>query len=127
MTTVVASPFALPLARTRSGRTTLVAAPDPRGLRVADLDASRQADVLQVLAILVHTLGPAVGMAEVHRHWDETYLGRVAGTGGPALGWWFRLQNPVLSCEFDSDVPDPFGPDVIIPVALTTPARVTAP
>lgn len=85
-TAVTAGPFVLPLARTLDRRTPLAAVPDPRGLRVAELDAARQVDVLQVLAVLVHTLGRTVGMAEIHRHGDATCLGRVAGTGGSALG-----------------------------------------
>jgi hypothetical protein len=82
--------------------------PTRAGVRVADLPASAQVDLLGVVAVMVRTTGTtSVSVSDVWRGWTSTWLERLPG-GDPQAGWWFRITGPQLSFEFDSDTPDPF-------------------
>ncbi|MCY4029382.1 MAG: DUF3500 domain-containing protein [Acidobacteria bacterium] len=84
------------------------------GLRLGELDDAQQALALRLIGLYTGNLraGHAeVRLAEVLRHWDDTYFAWVGDTGPDAV-FYYRIHSPVILIEYDHQTPVALdGPD----------------
>lgn len=77
------------------------------GISARDLDKSQRAKLLALVRLFVSNMRDGhtrVKMDEVSRHLDDTWF---AWVGGKQTGsvYYFRIQSPVISIEFDHQLP----------------------
>jgi hypothetical protein len=80
---------------------------DYAGIRVTELTAQQQAQLLEVIGAYVRNIrdGHAqVKMDEVRRHLAETWFAWIGGTT-PDSVFYYRIHSPVILIEFDHQTP----------------------
>ena len=73
------------------------------GIRLDGLDDAQRELALELVGLYTGNLreGHAeVRLAEVVRHWDDTYFAWVGGTGPDAV-FYYRIHSPVIMIEYD--------------------------
>ena len=77
------------------------------GLRLGALDDAQRALALELVGLYTGNLraGHAeVRLAEVVRHWDDTYFAWVGATNPDAV-FYYRIHSPVIMIEYDHQTP----------------------
>ena len=77
------------------------------GLALAGVNGEQRRLAEQLIRVFVDNLRPEhadVHMAEILRHWDDTWFAWVGGTGEDAV-FYYRIQSPVIMIEFDHQSP----------------------
>ncbi len=85
------------------------------GLVLSDLDERQEKLALELIGLYVGNMRPGhaeLKMTEVIRHWSETRLAWVGGTGPEAV-FYYRIHSPVILIEYDHQTPVALGgPDM---------------
>ena len=84
------------------------------GLRLGELDDAQREIALELVGLYTGNLRPGhaeVRLAEVVRHWDDTYFAWVGDTSPDAV-FYYRIHSPVILIEYDHQTPVALeGPD----------------
>ena len=84
------------------------------GLRLGGLDDAQREIALELVGLYTGNLRPGhaeVRLAEVERHWDDTYFAWVGDTSPDAV-FYYRIHSPVILIEYDHQTPVALeGPD----------------
>ena len=84
------------------------------GLRLGELDDAQREIALELVGLYTGNLRPGhaeVRLAEVVRHWDDTYFAWVGDTSPEAV-FYYRIHSPVILIEYDHQTPVALeGPD----------------
>ena len=77
------------------------------GLRLGGLDDAQREIALELVGLYTGNLRPGhaeVRLAEVVRHWDDTYFAWVGDTSPEAV-FYYRIHSPVILIEYDHQTP----------------------
>jgi hypothetical protein len=78
-----------------------------QGMRLDSLTPAQSERARALIALYIGNLRDdqaAIKMAEIERHWDETYFSWVGETGADSV-FYYRIHSPVVLIEFDHQLP----------------------
>jgi hypothetical protein len=77
------------------------------GLGLEELTEAQRALAIELISLYTGNLRPGhaeIRLAEVVRHWDDTYFAWVGGIGPDAV-FYYRIHSPVVMVEYDHQTP----------------------
>jgi hypothetical protein len=80
---------------------------DYAGLRVSELNAGQQKQLLELIGLFVGNMDDGharVKMEEVRKHLDATWFAWIGGSA-PDSTFYYRIHSPVILIEFDHQLP----------------------